>query len=160
MSRKFLTFRGAETGKQRNKLCLFRLNFLVDFTTLIIPGVLLATVLSEHIDVTYFVLTLLVVALLAFHSSKASYDESSGLRLNSVLNFVVTGKRPFITNFRACVLVGTAIMILAVDFNAFPRRFGKAETFGTGLMDAGVGSFVISNAIVSPEARRKYPVHR
>ena len=53
--------------------------------------------------------------------------------------------------------IGTAICILAVDFVVFPRRFCKAETYGTGLMDLGVGSFIISNAIVSPEARNKYP---
>lgn len=75
-------------------------------------------------------------------------------------NTAVSGKRPFITNFRAFVNVAAAISILAVDFTIFPRRFCKAETFGTGLMDIGVGSFVISNAIVSAEARGKTLGHR
>jgi hypothetical protein len=46
----------------------------------------------------------------------------------------------------------TGVCILAVDFKVFPRRFAKTETFGYGLMDTGVGMFVISNAIVTPEA--------
>ena len=49
----------------------------------------------------------------------------------------------------------TAFSIIAVDFKIFPRYFAKAETYGTGLMDVGVGCFMISNAIVSPEARGK-----
>ena len=47
----------------------------------------------------------------------------------------------------------TAIGILAVDFAVFPRRLAKTETYGTGLMDVGVGAFMFSNAIVSHEAK-------
>ena len=59
------------------------------------------------------------------------------------------------THWRANIYTATAITILAVDFKIFPRRYCKAETFGTGLMDIGVGAFVLSNAMVSPEARGK-----
>jgi hypothetical protein len=47
----------------------------------------------------------------------------------------------------------TAAAILAVDFRAFPRRLGKTETFGVGLMDVGSGSFVLANALVSRRVR-------
>ena len=39
------------------------------------------------------------------------------------------------------------------DFVVFPRRFCKSETFGVGMMDGGVGSFIISHAITSIHAR-------
>ncbi|XP_002130403.2 glucosaminyl-phosphatidylinositol-acyltransferase PIGW-like [Ciona intestinalis] len=66
---------------------------------------------------------------------------------------VLSSKLPFLTSFRVAVNAVTCICILAVDFNVFPRRFAKAENFGMGILDLGVGSFVVSNALVSQAAR-------
>lgn len=44
-------------------------------------------------------------------------------------------------------------MILAVDFKVFPRRNGKIEHFGIGLMDAGAICFLSLNALLAPEVR-------
>lgn len=52
--------------------------------------------------------------------------------------------QPFLTVYRAHMMLMTVICILAVDFPAFPREFAKCETWGTSLVSASAlseGSF-------------------
>lgn len=63
-------------------------------------------------------------------------------------------KLHYITEYRAIMLLATAVSILAVDFPAYPRRFVKCETYGISLMDLGTGSVLFASALVSRQGRK------
>lgn len=68
--------------------------------------------------------------------------------------------QPFLTVYRAQMMLVTVISILAVDFPVFPRAMSKCESWGTSWMDMGVGSFVFSLGIISALPFLKSPQNR
>ena len=61
--------------------------------------------------------------------------------------------REGVTTYRFVLTTLTITAILAIDFDLFPRRLGKTETYGLSLMDIGGGSYVFSSGFVSSLAR-------
>ncbi|RMC10619.1 hypothetical protein DUI87_12330 [Hirundo rustica rustica] len=135
-------------------------SLLLDFLVLVSPLLFSCTVLSPII---FFIPVILAAFCAGIFSkiysrrrreARAPFGQIVGEFQKACLD---PERIPAITVFRVYVNVLTSISILAVDFPQYPRRYAKAETYGTGAMDLGVGAFVFGNALVCPEVRRRSP---
>ena len=127
-----------------------RFSFLLEYVTIVLPGVLLFTVLADYC-ISLLVFTFSLSLLLILFALRTVPNPLSTLR--QALNVPYPKRLPFVTLGRTYVNLFTAIAILAVDFHIYPRRLAKAETYGTGLMDIGVGCFLLAHGTTAPEAR-------
>ncbi|XP_071316437.1 phosphatidylinositol-glycan biosynthesis class W protein isoform X1 [Trachinotus anak] len=133
-------------------------HLLLDFFVLILPLVVSCTVLSSSLHQVIMSLTFVSACVFCYvyHTNSHPSSRHPKTTISTFLqSHVQFNQVPFVTIFRVFVNVKTAISILAVDFSVFPRRYAKTETYGTGVMDFGVGAYVFANALVCPEARRK-----
>ncbi|XP_005110320.1 phosphatidylinositol-glycan biosynthesis class W protein [Aplysia californica] len=145
-----LLFRLFQEGSRTSN---FLWRFFLDFMVLVLPNILSVTLMSDYIMELF--LGIIASCVMLYFVYMKTVASKSHLILRSEVN--LSDKKTFVTNFRSIINICAAVGILAVDFPIFPRRFVKAETYGFGLMDTGVGFYVVSNAIVSPEARGKLP---
>ncbi|KAF7017350.1 hypothetical protein CFC21_030807, partial [Triticum aestivum] len=118
---------------------------VIDFLTVVLPILLIFTILAEW---TY-ICAISLVAVISIYILFKSFRSQSHLKAQQHLPSL----RADISSYRVSVVLVTCVSILAVDFKIFPRRYAKAETYGSGIMDLGVGSFVVANALVSRQAR-------
>ncbi|XP_034461971.1 phosphatidylinositol-glycan biosynthesis class W protein [Hippoglossus hippoglossus] len=133
-------------------------HLLLDFSVLILPLVMSCTILSGilHLVIGSFLFVSVCVLCYLYCTNSHASNRHPKTNVSTFLQrHVQFNQVPFVTIFRVFVNVKTAISILAVDFSVFPRRYAKTETYGTGVMDFGVGAYVFANALVCPEARGK-----
>lgn len=133
-------------------------HFFLDFTVLVVPPVFCCTVLAPILP--WVILSIMSFCAGLVYNIYCRRTTHVKLPIQQILSdFLSTELEPeyvpSITVFRVYVNVLTSISILAVDFPQYPRRYAKTETYGTGVMDLGVGSFVLGNAVVCPEVRMK-----
>ncbi|KAI5639547.1 hypothetical protein M9H77_00622 [Catharanthus roseus] len=99
-------------------------------------------VLSEWISLSLALVIFLLLISLAAKRLGLFHQENGVISL-----------RENVSSYRVSMMLLTCLCILAVDFKIYPRRYAKAETYGAGLMDLGVGSFVLANSFVSRQAQ-------
>ncbi|KAF8728830.1 hypothetical protein HU200_018115 [Digitaria exilis] len=116
----------------------------VDYLTVVLPVLLVFTVFAEWAYTCAISLVILIFFYIIFKRPQSHLK--AGLSK-------LTSLRADVSSYRVSVVLVTCLCILAVDFKIFPRRYAKAETYGSGIMDLGVGSFVVTNALVSRQAR-------
>lgn len=127
--------------------------FAVEYMTVVLPAILTFTVLADH---SVYVL-MVEIAVCCFLIVGRLSNTPQAVSLKSALASSYPARYPYITVMRTFVNLFTAVAILAVDFPIYPRRLAKAETYGSGLMDVGVGAFLMAHGLTSPEARDRQP---
>lgn len=121
------------------------LQFLQEFVILVLPIIACVTSFNPFIVQVNIALLVITLPLVVIHLKNRIHMEP----------FIQIPTRPmqYLTVGRSVVNLISCVCILAVDFQVFPRSLAKTETFGYGLMDTGVGLFVMINGAVSPETR-------
>ncbi|KAL4159591.1 hypothetical protein PRNP1_000168 [Phytophthora ramorum] len=128
---------------------------LLEFLVTVVPTMIGFSFTEYEVPlvVMVYALAAMLCALSRFHAKEFIHKHCRKEKMNQLLE----KELPFLTNFRAQIMISTCFAILAVDFTVFPRRFAKTENYGFSVMDIGVGAFIVSSAITSAPARQARP---
>ena len=124
----------------------------------LVPSTLSLTALSSHVPSLLATLLCLLLVLCLASSLSSPRAERPSRATDGAAS--ASSATLFVSLYRCCLLLSTAVAILGVDFVVFPRRLAKTEQFGVSPMDAGVGGFMFAAALTSPAARRSGPAGR
>ncbi|KAI0106005.1 GPI-anchored wall transfer protein 1 [Daldinia grandis] len=130
------------------------LSFVIDFLLNVVAGLLAITLYADKPLLLSGLILVPAIFVYALPPNPAVSRKKPRLPPNAPAQkppgaLSVLSTKPFLTTYRGAMMIATCLAILAVDFRIFPRRFAKVETWGTSLMDVGVGSFVFSAGIVA-----------
>uniref|UniRef100_T1J7G4 Phosphatidylinositol-glycan biosynthesis class W protein n=1 Tax=Strigamia maritima TaxID=126957 RepID=T1J7G4_STRMM len=137
--------------------------FSVEFICVVILQIFILTLGADYCYQYCYALILLTIFLIALKLTIGTMNGAKQWPPNILNSRIVSPDNcaiTFLTNIRAHLCLLVSICILAVDFPIFPRRFAKTEKYGYGLMDIGIGVFMVINGIVAPEAKPKYQFTR
>ncbi|VDN26783.1 unnamed protein product [Gongylonema pulchrum] len=111
---------------------------------IVLPIILSLTLFSDHIAVILLLQSVALISLIIFSLCEYCFIAREKPTLRQIFYQIVQN----ISHFRSVALVATAIAILGVDFDVFPRRFAKTYTYGRSVMDLGTATFVFCFAVV------------
>ncbi|CAI5756458.1 unnamed protein product [Candida verbasci] len=124
------------------------LSLIYDFIINVVTILLSITLYNQKPELLHYIIFIpsFIIYILNFYLSRKGKKH---ITKNATITAEFLPKKQFLTAYRSHMLIITNLAILAVDFPIFPRRFAKVETWGTSMMDLGVGSFVFSMGLVN-----------
>ncbi|CAG9540583.1 unnamed protein product [Cercopithifilaria johnstoni] len=129
----------------------FWLKFALDFLFIVLPIILSLTLFSDHLSVILLLQLIALLSLITFSLCEYCFIAREKPALREIFSQMVDDQHSptkFITYMRSMVFIATAVAILSVDFDVFPRRFAKTYTYGRSIMDLGTAASVYCFAIV------------
>lgn len=119
--------------------------YLSEFLIISLPAIVSVNIANSYVELLVIIASL---ALIFIMWRTKCWQRA----LNREFKF---GRRPStFTLMRSTINLLTALCILAIDFESFPKTFRKTRRYGVGLMDVGIGLFVFSMGLVSSRPRK------
>ena len=101
-------------------------SFFPQFAIYVLPLLASMTVVSDYATLVTVGIASIAMMIYMFCKVDTEKKKDEGQNNKQFLSYL--------TIYRAGAIISTCIAILAVDFQFFPRRFAKVETFGTSLV--------------------------